>query len=119
METQPPLPSEGPAPRLPGDAINVMHYGDAFGWDLPVFIEKQLFAAEFFGHDERIINMYQNLDSQVQKAMATDAGDMPTIQFRYWRKLDAKATKMKPLELKAELFMNPDYGIVWALVSRD
>lgn len=96
-----------------------MRYGDAFGWDLPVFIDKTLFADEFFGHDARIMNMYQNLDAKVQKAMATDVADQPAIQFQYWRKIDAKATKMKPLDLKAELFMNPDYGIVWALVSRD
>ena len=96
-----------------------MRYGDAFGWDLPVFIEKELFADEFFGHDERIMSMYQNLDSKVQKAMATEAADMAGITFEYWRKINEKATKMKPLSLRAELFMNPDYGIVWALVSRD
>lgn len=96
-----------------------MRYGDALGWDLPVFIEKGLFADEFFGHDERVINMYQNLGTALDKALATVAGDSPVLRFNYWRKISPKATKMKPYALRAELFMNPDYGIVWALVSSD
>ena len=119
METESQVPpTDGPKERLPGDAINVMRYGEALGWDLPVFIEKTLFSDEFFGRDARVINMYENLDMGIKKALATEAGDDPTIRFQYWRKLSEKATKLKPFDLKAELFMNPNYGIVWCLVSR-
>lgn len=61
--------------------------------------------------------MIEALLRQIDKALATETGDHDEINFRYFRKLDAKATKLKPLELRADLFMNPDYGIVWCLVS--
>jgi hypothetical protein len=96
-----------------------MHYGDALGWDLPVFIEKDLFGREFFSHDERIVNMYSNLGTAMDKAFATAKADEPVLHFDYWRKISDKATKLKPYALKAELFMNPNYGIVWCLVSSD
>lgn len=96
-----------------------MRYGDALGWDLPIFIEKTLFADEFFGQDARVINMYKYLGGAMDRAFVSGAADEPVIRFDYWRQLSPKATKMKPYALKAELFMNPNYGIVWCLVSSD
>jgi hypothetical protein len=112
-------PVEGPTPRSPGSDINCRRWADAIGCELPVFVDPDLWFAEFTTDtDARVVGMILALLESIDKALATEAGDKEVIPFRYFRRISAKATKMKPEELTASLYMNPDYGIVWCRVER-
>jgi hypothetical protein len=118
----------GPKKRTPeGEDVNWVT--KTIGWPFPTWIEPELYKDEFHSAgvtDEEgqllaarlLINMFNYLGTKIDKALATAAADVETIEFKYWRKLSDKATKMKPTKLRATLFMHPDYGKEWLYVER-
>lgn len=113
-----------PIKRGPGDAVNIMHVADAIGWDIPTFIERGLYAAEILerhpsvdDQNMEVAAVLSSLRTQIDKALATTAGDDDVIKFKHWRKTSEKVTKAKPVELKCSLFENPTYGTIWGLIE--
>ena len=90
------------------------------GWPHPTWIERDLYRRELAHSSDiqlaqNLIDMFNSLGSAIDKAMAGDnlAED---VTFKYWRKLSEKATKMKPVVLKATMYMHADYDKPWMLV---
>lgn len=111
----------GPKKRKPeGEDINWLV--SEIGYPLPTWVEKELYAREFADDNRQVtasllINMLSNLGTKINKALAIEAGDFESINFKYWRKLSDKATKMKPTRLRATLYEHPDYDKVWLHVE--
>lgn len=106
-----------PRKRIPeGTDVNwVVHQ---VGWAIPTWVEDELYKDEFKSESgQRVLDMLNNCFSAIGKALATTAGDDDVITFKYWRKLSDKATKMKPVKLKASLFKHPQYDSMWMYVE--
>ncbi len=111
---------EGPTKRAP-EGTDVNWVASQVGWAIPLWIANDLYA-KHFGDGETgqlVSSMLNNLKAQIDRALATDAGDDPIVRFKYWRKLSEGATKMKPMLLKASLYQHPDYESTWMLVEYD
>lgn len=115
-----------PTPRHPGDAIAIHETADAVGWDLPLFVERGLYYDEFEKrHKDRadrhraLFEMLEALWAKINKAQATGAADDDVLYYEYFRKINDKVTKAKPIALKCSLFIHPDYHAVWGLIERD
>lgn len=93
------------------------------GWPFPTWIAGELFVEEFFDADKTrsgqlIVNMFNALGAKIDKALCSAAAEIETIEFKYWRKLNDKATKMKPATLRATLYRHPDYDKHWLYVEK-
>jgi len=84
------------------------------GWKFPTWMDPELHEKEFSGEQgpRNIIAMFRELH---RRLMQDDLP--PTIIFKHWRYLSEKATKMKPCELKATLYIHPEYANFWMYVE--
>lgn len=92
-------------------------------WPFPTWVEKELYAEEFKDENPEVsgqllVNMFNYLGAKIDKALCSAAAEIETIEFKYWRKLNDKATKMKPTKLRATLYRHPDYDKHWLYVEK-
>ena len=107
------------------DAIDINWVAKEIGWPFGTWMDPLLYETEFNSGSEdakaaQLIAMFNSLGTAIGKTFAAEAtGSMvgASIDFKHWRKLSAKATKMKPIILSATMYKHPDYDTPWVLVS--
>jgi hypothetical protein len=114
--------SNGAQKRTP-DGVDVNWVTSEISWPFPTWVDQELYDDEFKDNDpvvsgQLLTNMFNYLGAKIDKALATAAAEIETIEFKYWRKLNDKATKMKPTKLRATLYRHPDYDKVWLRVEK-
>jgi hypothetical protein len=109
--------------RVPDEElVNVLWVVMEINWPIPTWIDPEVYENEFKqGDDEaatgqNVVNMFNYLGPAIDRLFAggTDFGDV--VSFKYWRKLNSEATKMKPVKLEAKLYEHPEYANPWMLV---
>lgn len=111
------------APRKLPEGTSINWLTMQVDWPYPTWVENELYNEEFQTDNEQrtgqlLVNMLNNLQAQILKALATAKGDVGVVEFEYWRKIDDAATKLKPAKLKATLYEHPQYNKAWLYVER-
>jgi hypothetical protein len=99
---------------------NVSEIANDVGFPFAVWLGAGFYRTEIHVRNDgtasgqRILDLLKSLQQELYKR---GENLEETITFRHFRKISEKATKLKPIRLKATFYMHPDYLKPWLLID--